>query len=78
PPISGSSIGSMIAINSSSSTSNMTNKTSDNEVTRMEVTKRQLFEHGVSLLQSIISSPSVHWWEHNLRIPPSKVVCTTQ
>ena len=77
PPISGSSIGSMNAINSSS-TSNMTNKTIDNEITRTEVTKRQLFEHGVSSLQSIISSPSVHWWEHNQRTPPSKVVCTTQ
>ena len=77
PSISGSSIGSMNAVNSSSS-SYMTNKTIDNESTRTEVTKRQLFEHGVSLLQSIISSPSVHWWEHNQRTPPSKVVCTTQ
>ena len=75
-PISSSRIGSMNAINSS--TSNMTNKTIDNEITRTEVTKRQLLEHGVSLLQSIISSPSVHWWEHNQRTPPSKVVCTTQ
>jgi hypothetical protein len=76
PPISGSSIGSMNIVNGSSGSS--TNETIDNGITGAEVTKRQLLEHGISLLQSIISSPSVHWWEQNQRTPPSKAVCTAQ
>jgi hypothetical protein len=42
------------------------------------MTKRQLLEHGVSLLKSIISSPSKYWWEHNQPAPDSKAVYTAR
>ena len=74
--ISGSSIGSMNIVNGGAGSS--TNETIDNGITGAEVTKRQLLEYGVSLLQSIISSPSVHWWEQNQRTSPCKAVCTAQ
>jgi hypothetical protein len=69
----GSSIGSVNPINNS-----MTKKIIDNEITRAEVTKRQLLEYGASILQSIISSRPVHWWEYNRRTPPTNAVCTSQ
>jgi hypothetical protein len=72
-----SNIGSANPINNNS-TSSMTKKIIDNEITGAEVTKRQLVEYGARLLQSIISSRPIHWWEYNQRNPPTNAVRTSQ